>query len=259
MVLPHPSWAPVIAAAGTAGFFILLTFKLVWPAGVAGVIAVLAMLWWATDLDPEPREEHRDIGGDIHLPNYMAGPGSHSWWAASILMLAAAALYLSYVFSYLYVWTVSPGLWPPPAKLPDTIYQVSGAVLYALSIGAMYLASRSLPEQGRYGSWLFPVLVAGGLACLLGGLFVEIKGQWSVALQPSASAYAALTYTASLLQALLAAPAFIIGIFTIGRYMLGLIDFERRAVFDVLRIIWTSAVAVGLLNISLLHGFPRIV
>jgi hypothetical protein len=101
--------------------------------------------------------------------------------------------------------------------------------------------------------------VAGGLAWLLGGLFVEIKGQWSVALQPSASAYAALTYTASLLQALLAAPAFIIGIFTIGRYMLGLIDFERRAVFDVLRIIWTSAVAVGLLNISLLHGFPRIV
>ncbi|MCU0504118.1 MAG: hypothetical protein MUC51_20575, partial [Anaerolineae bacterium] len=151
------------------------------------------------------------------------------------------------------------GLWPPPAKLPDTVYQVSGTVLYAVSIGAMYLASRSLPDQERHGSWLFPVLVAGGLACLLGGLLVEIQSQRSVDLRPSASAYAALTYTASLLQALLAAPAVIIGIFTIGRYILGLINIERRAVFDVLRIIWFSAVAVGLLNIALLHGFPRIV
>ena len=259
MVLPHPSWAPFVAAAGTAGFFILLTFKLVFPAAVAGFVAVLAMIRWAADLDPDAGDEPRDIGGGLHLPNYMAGSGSHSWWAASILMLAAVALYLSYIFSYLYVWTVSPGLWPPPAKLPDTVYQVSGTVLYAVSIGAMYLASRSLPDQERHGSWLFPVLVAGGLACLLGGLLVEIQSQRSVDLRPSASAYAALTYTASLLQALLAAPAVIIGIFTIGRYILGLINIERRAVFDVLRIIWFSAVAVGLLNIALLHGFPRIV
>lgn len=259
MVLPQPSWAPFIAAAGTAGFFMLLTFQFVWLAAAAGGMALAAMLYWASDLEPVPSGELRDIGGGLQLPTYMSGPRSHSWCAMSILMLANAALYLSYVFSYLYTWTVAPQLWPSPAALPDTSYVTASVVLYLLSMIALYFATVKLGRPGQSTSWFFPALLAGGLFCLAGAVAVEIAGQWTANLRPIANSFAALTFTASLLQGLLIGPATIIGLFAAVRYIMGRIDGERRAVFDVLRIIWLTAVAQGLFNLLVLHGFPRVV
>ena len=42
----------------------------------------------------------------------MSGPASHSWWAMVVLILVAIALFGALVFSYLYLWTVSPQVWP---------------------------------------------------------------------------------------------------------------------------------------------------
>ena len=40
LLLPGPSWRPMLGAVGTAGFFLLLTVKLVIPALVFGAFAI---------------------------------------------------------------------------------------------------------------------------------------------------------------------------------------------------------------------------
>jgi len=118
--MPMPGWAPLIGAWFTAAFFLLLTFKLVWPAAACGVIAVGALLHWGWGLDPPADHPPADIGGGLVLPVYASGPQSQSWWAIVVLMLVSGALYGCLVFSYLFLWTVSPEVWPreaPPAAL----------------------------------------------------------------------------------------------------------------------------------------------
>jgi cytochrome c oxidase subunit I+III len=43
--MPGPSWPTVLAAFGTAAFFLLLTVKLVVPALISGVFAVAMVIW----------------------------------------------------------------------------------------------------------------------------------------------------------------------------------------------------------------------
>jgi cytochrome c oxidase subunit I+III len=109
--MPMPGWAPLVAAWFTAAFFLLLTFKLVVPAAACGAVAIAALLHWAWELDPPADLPPVDIGGDLRLPVYASGPLSQAWWAMVILMLVAAALYGCLLFSYLYLWTVSPDQW----------------------------------------------------------------------------------------------------------------------------------------------------
>ena len=105
--LPGPGWPPVIAAVGTAGFFLLLTVKLAFAAFACGIVAVVSSLVWLWQSDPPPGQPV-DVGRGIKLPIYFSGPKSHGWWAVVILLLVAASLYLAFVFSYLYTWTASP-------------------------------------------------------------------------------------------------------------------------------------------------------
>ena len=100
-------WPPFLAAIFTAAFFMLLTVKWVVVAVTCGVLAVALILIWTWSNDPEPLGSV-DIGRGVSVPAYMTGPVSHAWWATVILMLVAGSLYLSFVFSYLYIWTVAP-------------------------------------------------------------------------------------------------------------------------------------------------------
>ena len=52
--LPTDGWMHFVAAAGTAGFFLLLTVAWIVPAFVCGVVAVAAMLAWVWELDRAP-------------------------------------------------------------------------------------------------------------------------------------------------------------------------------------------------------------
>ena len=54
IVLPGPSWLPVLAALGTAGFFLLLTMKWVAPAFAFGVLAIVCTIGWLWETDRPP-------------------------------------------------------------------------------------------------------------------------------------------------------------------------------------------------------------
>ena len=208
---------------------------------------------------PIPRRSAKvDIGGGIALPTYAAGPLSHSWWAMVVLLLVAGSLYLSYVFSYLYLWTVSPQVWPKPDQLPPALWPFASAALLLASAGAAIVVSRTVPTQNgsRAG---FTAASALGLVALLAALLVETWAQRSVGLDPASSAHAGMVAMGLFLQLQIAAPVAIIGGFVLARLFAGHVDTRRRAMVDNLMLLWLYAAGQGLLGVLLLHGFPRVI
>lgn len=258
--MPGPSWSHVVAAAFTAAFFLLLTVKLVIPALICGVIAVLSCCVWTWELDPGPGKGPVDIGSGIKLPAYMSGSSSHSWWAMVVLMLVAGSLYVSYLFSYLYLWTVSPEVWAPiggPA-LPGLGWPAASASLFLLSIGFYAAADRFLPGPGT-SSLPVPLLMVLGAVCVMAAVGIEVAGHLGTGLLPSQSSYAAMVYLASFLTGQIVFAAFVIMLYTLVRYITGKLDRERRVTFDNLKLLVYYGAVQGIVGIALVHGFPRLV
>ncbi len=259
--LPGPGWTPFFAAAGTAAFFLLLTVKLVVPAILGGVLAIVMMLWWMWGSDPGPNHAPVDIGGGITVPVYVTGPASHSWWAMVTLLLVSGMLFGSLVFSYLYLWTVSPRVWPAGgAGIPAPVFPLLAAALLALSSAAIAYASRALRTTvgaGHRGHTMVRISLLAALPLLVAALGVELYGQWQAGLRPTASSYGAVVYTLSALQGQFVLVLLIMGGYTLARSWCGLLDGQRRATFDNTMLLWHYAVAQGLVALLLIHGFPR--
>jgi cytochrome c oxidase subunit I+III len=253
MRLTGPGWAHVLAAIFTAAFFLLLTVKLVTAAMICGILAVAAVVLWMWETDP-PSKGKVEIGGGLRVPTYATGAVSHSWWAMVVLMLVAGALYLSYVFGYLYLWTVSPQHWPPNAPLPSPLWSTLSAVLLLLSGVALRLAGR----PARFLRVSMPTLVFLGPLALVAALAVDVWGQWQAGLRPQESGYAAMVFTSAFLQAEIVASILMMSLFTCARWLTGQLDAMRRVVFDNLALLWWYAIGQGLLGLLLTHGFPRL-
>jgi cytochrome c oxidase subunit I+III len=254
--LPGPGWGHFLAAILTAAFFLLLTVKAVVPAVLCGLGAAVAVLVWMRESDPAPLPPV-DIGGSIRVPTYVSGPASHAWWAMVVLLLVAGSLYLSYVFSYLYLWTVYPDLWPGEGARPGAgAALLSGALLLSGS-GLVATAGRAI-RRGR-GAILFGALLGAALLAGAASLSLELVGHWRTGLRPAASGYGALVYLASFLQAQLLLPLVIMAGFALARRLVGRLDAVRRNVFDSFALLWHYFVAQGLLGLLLVHGFPRLI
>jgi cytochrome c oxidase subunit I+III len=236
--LSGPGWSPLAAAVFTAAFFMLLTVKFYVTALTCGVLAIALILVWSWDNDPRPLGDV-DIGRGVVIPSYASGPVSHAWWAVVIFTLVAGSLYLAYVFSYLYIWTVAPQGWATAANAGAAwMWPTLSGSLLILSAAAVAMASRVL---GR-SSIGFIALVLVGVGALSAALAIEIYGHWQSGLRPDASAYGALVYLASLLQFEIVAAVVIIGV-----------------TFEVLMLMSYYAIGQGLLGLALVHGFPRTV
>jgi cytochrome c oxidase subunit I+III len=74
LILPGDSWLPLIAAAGTAAFFLLLTVKLHVLAWICGVAAIAAVLGWMWQADRESTVAAGDIGHGESITVGATGP-----------------------------------------------------------------------------------------------------------------------------------------------------------------------------------------
>jgi len=255
LLLPGPGWTPLLAAAGTAAFFLLLTVKLVVPAFIAGAFALVMMLVWMWGSDPGRAHADVDIGGGLKLPVYVTGRASHSWWAMVTLLLVAATLFGSLVFSYLYLWTVSPRVWPAIETLPTLTYPVIQAVLLCASSAAIVVASRALRTTSAEWHVRLALLVA--MPLLAAAFGVEVYAQLRSGLLPTQSSYGAVVYAFVALQSQYVIVALIMAVYTLVRSWRGLLDATRRATFDNTMLFWHYTVAQGLVTLLLVHGFPR--
>jgi cytochrome c oxidase subunit I+III len=255
-----PGWGHFLAAVFTAAFFMLLTVKLVIPAFACGFIAIGCVIWWLWETDPGPTRPAVDIGGGITVPVYVTGSMSHSWWAMIVLMIVAGMTYACLVFSYLFLWLVNPGAWPPEGvSLPSSAWALVAGILYIASTSLMALASRRLdgaePWQGR----IVPILIGIAMPLLVAANGVDLWSQWRTGLKPDASAYGAAVYCIVALQGFFVGTVAIMGAYTIARWLAGKLDGVRRATFDNTMLFWHYTTAQGLIGLLLTHGFPRVI
>jgi cytochrome c oxidase subunit I+III len=255
--MPGPSWSTVIAAIATAAFFLLLTIKSLIPALLAGVVALIMVIRWLWATDPGPSHPPVPIGSGITLPVYMTGPMSHSWWAMIVLSLVSATMFACYVFSYFYLWTVSPGMWPAGSSaLPDGADALRSALLLLGSAGLLRYADYALTSRPLSPRSLRIALLLA-VALLIGAVAGDVFGHWQSGLRPTDSAYAAIVYALLANQGFFVAVVLVMACYTIARSRAGLLTHERRATLDNTRLFWLYTVLQGLLTVAILHGAPR--
>lgn len=257
--MPGPSWTHLIAAIFTAAFFLLLTIKAVTIAIICGVIAIAACIVWTWSLDHGPSPEPVEIGGGIKLPTYMSGPKSHSWWAMIVLVVVASSLYVSYVFSYLYLWIVSPEVWAPQGSpaLPGLQWPLVTATLAIASALMLRQGMRLLPPPGhRNGKSV--LLFGSSVLVLVLAVVLEIFAHYQTGLRPGQNSYGAMVYMGSVINGQVAFTTMIMIGFCVARYLRGMLDKVRRVTIENAAILLYYTVAQLLLGLLLVHGFPRI-
>ena len=174
-----------------------------------------------------------------------------------VLLLVAGSLYLSYVFSYLYLWTVSPQVWPKPASLVPAQWPLLSAALLVASGCAALVSARTLPAQ-QASRLPFTIAIMFGVSALVAALGLETWTHWRAGLNPAADAHSAMVAMSLFLQAQLAVPLVIWGLFVLARLFTGHLDTRRRAAVENLKLFWLYTAAQGLVGLLLVHGFPRV-
>jgi cytochrome c oxidase subunit I+III len=251
MRVAGPGWSPLLAAFFTAAFFLLLTVKFVVVAVVCGLLAV-AMIWiWMWESDPPPLPRVR-AGKDVLLPTYVHGPMSHSYWAVVVLLLVIGSLYLSYFFSYLYLWTVNPAAWVAAGSAASAL--ASGMLLVA-SLASLTAARRALAREARV---IFVGALLFGLAALVASLTLNVANLWESGLRPPASGYGAIVYANDFLQMQVVVALTFMAMFALAREAANKLDKTRSVVFDNLELLWRYAIGQGLVGLLLVHAFPRV-
>ena len=210
---------------------------------------------WETD--PGPTHPPVDIGGGISLPVYVTGPASHSWWAMVVLILVAVALYGALVFSYLYLWTVSPERWPAAERCRARTIRLRRRRCSALGAGAIAYASRALARDANASMGGRLVVGARSPSCAAFGIDLD-------AMLATAIVAARIELrrdrvrdrrNAGVLRGLVA----LMVLYTLARAWPGVSTRARRATFDNTMLLAYYTVAQGLVGLILVHGFPRLV
>ncbi|ANN77462.1 cytochrome c oxidase subunit I [Bordetella flabilis] len=249
--LPGPGWSPLVAALGTAGFFLLLTVKMTLLAAACGVLTVVMILRWLWGSEPAGVQAVVDIGGGSRLPTHCNGPQSHSWWAMVILLMVCASIFGAMVFAYLFLWTTSPEGWRPEQGLPAWQWPLASAALFIGSATLVAYAGRQLRRE-RHGPlrWCLPA----ALLLLAGAVALEGWGHWQTGLRPQDSAYAATVYGLAGYQALLTITLCFMGAFTLARSLARRLGPRHRGSFHNTSLLWHYVVAQGLIALLIVHG-----
>jgi cytochrome c oxidase subunit I+III len=258
MILPRPSWLPLLAGLGTALAFISAVFYLwTWAAALGGVTLALLLTWaWNTEMRPEG-ETGRDIGDGTVLPYYAVGPRSHSWWAMAILVVVDASAYGGLAFAYFYIWTISDG-WPPggvEAGLDATLALLAGALLLA-SLLPVRLAV-SADDRGRRTA----LIGALGAAALLGlaSLWPQAALLTGSAIDPKAHTYGALVWMMVIFPMAHLALGLLMALFTLTKAAVRPKGLAWSHAVRNTALWWSWSVAQILFSLLILFLFPRLV
>jgi cytochrome c oxidase subunit I+III len=258
MVLPGDGWLPLWAAAGTAGFFLLLTVGWVasaWACAIAAVVCVWAWLW---GLDRPAPLERAPVGRDLVLPVGGDGRAGHALWGFVVVLVVDASVFLSLLYAHLHVAMAADVCPPPGAALPAGGAAVAALLLWCAAAVAVEAASRrhrrEAPAQPSLA--LQAALLALGL--LVAAAFgTEWFAQMQAGLAPRADAWSA-TVAALLANQGLHAVALLLLLlgFTLARAWTGALLPRHRIALDVLRLAVHASALQVLAATLVVRGLP---
>jgi cytochrome c oxidase subunit I+III len=250
----EPAWTPFLAAAGTAVFFLLLTVRLYWLSLPVAAFAIVMMLCWMWRSDPGFTHAPVHIGGGIKLPVYCIGRQSHTWWAMVTLLLVAGAIFSSMIFSYLYLWAVSPEVWPEQSG--QSMPRLTWPLASALFLGGASVLTHTLKRRLEQKKWVLSGTVASAVFLVISSV-VEVQGHLVTGLSGSASAYGAAVYTFAGLQAVLVAASAIMLLFCAARSAVNRLA-PAPAGYEAVALFVQYTVVQGLITLTIVHIAPRI-
>ena len=261
LILTGDSWWPITAAAGTAGFFLLLTVKMVLPAFVCGVIAMVAIIVWLWETDPTPRTP--TVNAADNRPRLRVGGvgvQTHSWWAMVILVIVDATICASFAFAHVHVSLMSDVCPPSGSRLPSLwfdLVSIAGSIVAAL---AMEAARRW--DIGRDSTLSRVGLCAVIAAALLSSLLAFAFNAWGhldAGLEPKANAWSATIMTLVSFQGLHVIVVALMAAYLVGRLISGRLRPNARATLDNTVLFWQYTAVQGVLTIAAIQMLPRLI
>ena len=252
MVLPGDSWLPVVAALGTAGFFLLLTVKAMLLAWIFGFVAVAGTVAWLWESDRKPPIDQARVADDLVLPVNAKTTASQSWWGTMVMLIVDACIFASFGYAYVHVSMRLQVCPPPGAALPELSSQlVSGGLLAASSV-LMLLAVRAL------GKRRLPWLVLLALGCTAASFLLDLRGHQFAGLDPTASAWGAAIGGLLGYQGLHVVVLAIAGPYLVLRHWRGHLGERSRATLDNVALLWHYTTLQGIAGMALVHGLPAL-
>lgn len=252
-ILPGNTWTPLIAALFTGLFFIGFLAKAYWLSALGAALAVATLLVWAWQGEEHSREETVDIGNGARLPCHYTTRHPPGWWGLLIALLADATLFLSLLFAYFYLWTVSPA-WPPEGFGEGGLLWPTAALLALMASSAFIRWGEAADARGAAGRMQLGYLCAMGLA--LAFITLQCLALSADAPYATAHAYGALLHTISGFQFVHAAVAILMAGFAVLRVRHRMGGPRRPAAARVSALFWHYTVLQWLGGYATLHLFP---
>jgi len=250
LILPGDSWLPLIAAAGTAAFFLLLTVKLYVLAWICGIAAVAAVLGWMWESDRTSTVAEVDIGHGASIPVGATGTASHAWWAAIVMLVVDLSIFACFAFAYVHVTmrlTVCP---PPGATLPTQDVALASAGLLVLGSLLVWFSTRAV------GTRRLPWLVLAALGCVLASCALDVRGMLAAGLDPTATAWAAAVAALASYQGLHVATLAVLAPYLAARAWCGLLGERSRASLDTIALVWHMTTLQGIAGMLVVRLVP---
>jgi len=251
MVLPGDGWWPLLAAAGTAGFFLLLTVGWVLSAWACAVLALAGVCAWLWGLDRAAPLSIAPVAQGLQL---RVGGQRHALWGFVLVLVVDGTVFLSLLYAHLHVAMAASVCPPPGAALPAAGGAAAVLLLWALAVWAGELAAARM-ERRQARRHVQRMLLLAGLAA--GAAFgLELMGQLQAGLSPRRDAWSA---TAAALLAYGGLHALVVGCFAafaLLRSRAALLQPAHRIALDTLRLLLLASALQTLISTLVVRGLP---
>ncbi|RZI73719.1 MAG: cytochrome c oxidase subunit I [Variovorax sp.] len=256
--LPGDGWWPFVAAAGTAGFFLLLTVEQVLLASGCGLLAIVGIVCWLWESDTVAPAATAEVADGVRLPVGAAGRASHSWWAVIILIAVDMTVFASFLFSHLHVSMAADVCPPPGAAVPAARWAWSSGALWVAGSLAMLGAGRALRRAaGSQQQRGVRALVALAMLCSAGAIALDFGGHLRAGLDPAAEAWSATVGVLLGYQVFHGAVLALMGAYVLVRSWSGRLGPQARATLDNSGLMWHCAAAQALIAMATVQLLPR--
>jgi cytochrome c oxidase subunit I+III len=255
ILLPGPSYIPLVTAIAAGAFFLSFLFGLYAGAAIgATLVLFLAMVWlWETGMvaDPAPL----DAGQSEMLLPHSAVRNPVGWWGMTFALVTDGSFFLHLVFGYLFLWVIAPN-WPPAEMIRADF--VSPLLTAAALCGGAFASRRAVSanDKGHDEGRKFWLLAAAGSGLVASLGFLAVPLFLSAPL--TSHAYAASVAALAVYGAVHAMLSLLGSGFAYLRVRAGYVSAMRSQDVRNPDLLWRFTAATGIVLLFLIHAMPLI-
>lgn len=169
--LPGNSWLPLFASLFIGGMCLSLLFGVYPLSGIFAVLAVIVLYRWSWEngAHPAAAPDCKTQPGEppLHSRTF-DGPGL---WGMGVTLLANGALFLSLMFGWFYLWTVSPNWQIPDGEVFNPWLLLGASLLLLVAVVVQRMGTQQL-RRGEDGRLAFTQALAAALGAAVMGLIL---------------------------------------------------------------------------------------